>query len=35
MMFIKNSYRVLWATIGFGEEMRAYVDVGYSTIAYT
>jgi hypothetical protein len=28
-----NCYRVLWATIRFGEELRAYVDVGYSTIA--
>lgn len=28
-------YRVLWATIRWGEELRAYVDVGYSTITET
>ena len=28
-----NRYRALWITIRFGEELRAYVDVGYSTIA--
>ena len=28
-----NCYRVLRATIRFGEQLRAYVDVVYSTIA--
>ena len=28
-----DRYRALWITISFGEELRAYVDVGYSTIA--
>jgi len=27
-----NCHRVLWTTIRFGEELRAYADVGYSTI---
>lgn len=35
MTFSINSRRVLWATIRFGEELRAYVDVGYSTITDT
>jgi len=30
-----NCYRVLWITIRFGEELRAYVDVGFSTITET
>lgn len=25
-------YSVLWLTVRFGEELRAYVDVGYSSI---
>ena len=28
-----DCYRILWVTIQFGEELRAYVDVGYSSIA--
>ena len=30
-----NCHRVLWTTIRFGEELRAYIDVGFSTIADT
>ena len=28
-----NCRRILWGTIRFGEELRAYVDVGFSTVA--
>ena len=35
MTLSMNWHRVLWATIRFGEELRAYVDVGFSTIADT
>ena len=35
MKLLINCHRVLWITIRFGEELRAYVDVGFSTITET
>jgi len=32
MTLLIDCHRVLWTTIRFGEELRAYVDVGFSTI---
>ena len=32
MTLLIDCHRVLWTTIRFGEELHAYVDVGFSTI---